>query len=66
MTADLAAGTNGSAFLDFDKSPDFRLITDFASVQIDEGKHFHIAPELDIGGDANPHGIGIRVHAGMS
>jgi hypothetical protein len=36
MARDLAAAPNLGILLDFDESPDFCLVTDLASVKIDE------------------------------
>jgi len=50
VTGDFAPTANFGALLDFDESPYFRVVPDFATIEVGESKNAHIAPKLDAGG----------------
>src|SRR6266702_7368165 len=53
MARNLAAAADRGILLDFDERSDFRLIADFAAVQIDEFRKLHVLAQLHAGSDAD-------------
>jgi hypothetical protein len=53
MTGDLAAFPHRRVFLDLDEGPDFCLISNFASVEIDEFGELDVFSQLNVGGYAH-------------
>jgi len=51
MTRDLAPAADLGAFLDFNKGAHLRLITDLATVKVDEAEDPDPLPEFDVGRD---------------
>ena len=53
VTRNFAASPDSDVLLNFDECTDFGLITDFATVQIDEIGEFYVLPEPDSRGNTN-------------
>jgi hypothetical protein len=43
-----AAPADFGILLNFDKRPDFRLITNLATIEVDELRKLHVLPHLDV------------------
>jgi hypothetical protein len=52
VTGDLAAAADSGILLNLDKCADLRLVSDFASIEIDEFRETHVLAQLDIVCDA--------------
>ena len=52
MAGDLAVLSDSRVLLNLNKSPDFRVVTDFATIKIDELRQLDVLTELDVEGNA--------------
>src|ERR1700693_4387359 len=52
MAGDLAILSDSRILLNLNKSPNFRVVTDFATIKIDELRQFDVLTKFDVGGNA--------------